>query len=171
LFGSRSLNDDKYANGHNCHWKSKPDLEGPPLPLRRRLNTGARKEIPVVRIKGAPSWVGITQYSESVTGWTTVILFPAGTDVFSWPQSIPALATTQPPTQCVTLDLSLKAKRPELECDCFFPSNAEIQNSWSYITTPPYVLMTLCVMKHKRSFTRMHSLVTIPHCCSLWRNR
>lgn len=59
LLGSRSLNDDKYANGHNWHWKSKPDLEGPPLPLRRRLNIGARKEIPVGRIKATPSWVGI----------------------------------------------------------------------------------------------------------------
>lgn len=40
----------------------------------------------------------------------------------------PRLGATQPDTQWVSVALSLRVKRPGLEADHLFPSNAEVQN-------------------------------------------
>jgi hypothetical protein len=37
--------------------------------------------------------------------------------------------------------LSLEVKRPELEVDHSPPTNVEVNKSWIYICTPPYVFM------------------------------
>jgi hypothetical protein len=52
--------------------------------------------------------------------------------------SRPALDPTQPHIQCVP-----EAKRPRREADNSPPSSTEINNAWSYTSTPPYVFMTM----------------------------
>jgi hypothetical protein len=32
-------------------------------------------------------------------------------------------------------------------------SSAEVKNAWNYISTPQYVLMVLCLVKHRDNFT------------------
>jgi hypothetical protein len=48
----------------------------------------------------------------------------------------PALGPTQPPIQWV-----LGAKRPVREADPSPPTGAEVQKTWIYTSTPPYVFM------------------------------
>jgi hypothetical protein len=47
------------------------------------------------------------------------------------------LSPTQPPIQCVPVALSLGLKRPGREAGHSPPSSAEVENAWSYISTPP----------------------------------
>jgi hypothetical protein len=44
-------------------------------------------------------------------------------------------------------------KRSGREADHSPPSNAEVKNAWSYTSTPQYVFMTWCLVKHRDSFT------------------
>jgi hypothetical protein len=67
-----------------------------------------------------------------------------------------ALGPTQPPIQCVPEVLSPEAKRPGREADHLPPSSAEVKNVWSYASTPPYVFMALCLIKH---MTSLHTVV------------
>jgi hypothetical protein len=48
-----------------------------------------------------------------------------------------ALGPTQPPIQWVPAAFSLGVKRPGREADHSPPSNTEVINAWSYISTPP----------------------------------
>lgn len=41
-------------------------------------------------------------------------------------------------------------KRPELEADNPTLSSDDVQNVWSYSSTPPYVFMEWCLIKRKR---------------------
>jgi hypothetical protein len=52
-----------------------------------------------------------------------------------------------------TRGLSLGIKRPVRETDHSPPSSAEVKNAWSYTSTPQYVLMTWCLVKHRNNFT------------------
>jgi hypothetical protein len=54
-----------------------------------------------------------------------------------------ALGPTQPPIQRVPETLSLVAKRPEREADHSSPSSAEVENAWSYTSTPPIRLQSV----------------------------
>jgi hypothetical protein len=63
-----------------------------------------------------------------------------------------ALGPTQPPLQCVPGALSLGVKQLGHEADHSLPSSAEVKNGWSYISTPQYVCMAWCLVKH-RDFT------------------
>jgi hypothetical protein len=40
-------------------------------------------------------------------------------------------------------------KRPERKTDHSYPSSVEVQNTWSYVSTPPYVFIAWCLMNHK----------------------
>jgi hypothetical protein len=60
---------------------------------------------------------------------------------------------TQPPIQWVPGDLSLGLKRPEREDDHPSPSGTAIKNEWSYTSTPEYVSMAWCLVKHRDNFT------------------
>jgi hypothetical protein len=51
--------------------------------------------------------------------------------------SRPALVPTEPPIQWVRGTLSLAVKRPGREADHSPPSSAEVENVWSYTSTPP----------------------------------
>jgi hypothetical protein len=46
-----------------------------------------------------------------------------------------------------------QVKRPGREADHSPPSSAEIENAWSYTSTPQYVFMARCLVKHRDNFT------------------
>jgi hypothetical protein len=64
-----------------------------------------------------------------------------------------ALGPTQPPIQWVPGALSLGVKRRGREADHSPPSSAEVKNAWSYTSTPQYVFMKWCLVKHRDNFT------------------
>jgi hypothetical protein len=64
-----------------------------------------------------------------------------------------ALRPTQPPIQCVRGALSLGVKRPGRDADHSSPSSAEVKNAWSYTSTPQYVFIAWCLVKHRDNFT------------------
>jgi hypothetical protein len=68
-----------------------------------------------------------------------------------------ALGPTQPAIQWVPGALSLGVKRPGYEPDHTPPSSAEVKNEWSYTSTPQYVFMAWCLVKHTDNFTLLYS--------------
>jgi hypothetical protein len=64
-----------------------------------------------------------------------------------------ALGPIQPPIQWVPEALSLGVKRPGREADHSPPSIAEVKNARSYTSTPQYVFMAWCLVKHSDNFT------------------
>jgi hypothetical protein len=64
-----------------------------------------------------------------------------------------ALGPTQPPIQWVLEALSLGVKWLESEVDHSSPSSAEVKNAWSYTSTPQYIFMEWCYVKHRDNFT------------------
>jgi hypothetical protein len=43
-------------------------------------------------------------------------------------------------------------KRPGREADHSPPSSAEVRNAWSYTSSPQYVFMAWCLVKHRDNF-------------------
>jgi hypothetical protein len=68
----------------------------------------------------------------------------------------PTLGPTQPPIQWVSGALSLGVKRPGSEADHSHRSSAEAKNAWSYTSTPHYVFMAWCLVKHRDNFTLLY---------------
>jgi hypothetical protein len=64
-----------------------------------------------------------------------------------------ALGPTQSPIQWIPGAISLGIKLPGREADHSPPSSAEVKNAWSYISTPQYVFIAWCLVKHKDKFT------------------
>jgi hypothetical protein len=64
-----------------------------------------------------------------------------------------AMEPTQLPVQWVPGALSRGVKRPGREADHSPPSSAEVNNVWSYTSTPQYVFMAWCLIKHRENFT------------------
>jgi hypothetical protein len=52
-----------------------------------------------------------------------------------------ALGSTQPPIQWVRVAVSPGVKRPGRDADNSPPSSAEVKNTWSYTSTPPYLVI------------------------------
>jgi hypothetical protein len=46
-----------------------------------------------------------------------------------------------------------RGKRPGREAEHSPPSSAEVKNAWSYTSTPQYVFMAWCLLKHRDNFT------------------
>jgi hypothetical protein len=46
--------------------------------------------------------------------------------------------------------------RPGREADHSPPSSAEVKNAWRYTSTPQYVLLSWCLVKHKDNFTVLY---------------
>jgi hypothetical protein len=69
--------------------------------------------------------------------------------------SRPALGPTQPPIQWVLegRGLSLGAKLPGRKAEHTPPTSAEVKNAWSYTSTPQYVSVAWCLVKHRDKFT------------------
>jgi len=53
-----------------------------------------------------------------------------------------------------TGDISPGAKRLGYEADHLTPYSAEVNNAWTYISTPPYVFMGWCLVKYRMSSCR-----------------
>jgi hypothetical protein len=66
--------------------------------------------------------------------------------------------STQPSIQWVKGTLSLGVKRPGREADHSPPSSAEFKNAWSYTSTPEYVFMAWCLVKHKDNFNLRNNI-------------
>jgi hypothetical protein len=63
--------------------------------------------------------------------------------------------------QWVPVGLSAVVKRPGLETDHSPPPSAEVKNVWNYASTPPYVFMKWCLVKHRDNFTFSCFLLTL----------
>jgi hypothetical protein len=59
------------------------------------------------------------------------------------------LGPTQPPLQLVLWALSSCVKQPDHEADDLPLCSAVVKNGWSYTSTPPYVFMIWCLIKHR----------------------
>jgi hypothetical protein len=86
--------------------------------------------------KEEPGWLSFTALGYGLDGrgfesWQRLGIFLFTT------VPIPALGPTQPPIQWVPWALSLGLKWPEREADHSPPSSAEVNNEWSYSSTPP----------------------------------
>jgi len=62
-----------------------------------------------------------------------------------------AVEPTQPPIQWVLGALSLEVKRPGREADHSLVPRSK--NEWSYTSTPQYVFIAWCLVKHRDNFT------------------
>jgi len=60
---------------------------------------------------------------------------------------------TQPPIQWIPQICSVAVKWPGREADHSPPSSAEVKNVCSYTSTPHYVFMAWCLVKHSENFT------------------
>jgi len=60
----------------------------------------------------------------------------------------PALGSTHPPERCVPVALYQGLRRPGREADHLHPSSAEFKYPRSYTSSPPYVFLALCLIKH-----------------------
>jgi hypothetical protein len=63
------------------------------------------------------------------------------------------LGPTQPPIQWMPGSLSLGVKWLRHEADHSPPSSAEVKNASSYISTPQYIFMASCLVKHRDNIT------------------
>jgi hypothetical protein len=70
---------------------------------------------------------------------------------------------TQLPIQWIPGTLSLGVKWPGHEADRSSPSSTEVKNAWSYTSTPQYVFMTWCFVKHRDKFFTAQNF-----CMCLW---
>jgi hypothetical protein len=68
------------------------------------------------------------------------LLFATASRLTLWP--------TQPPIQWVP-----RLKLPELKAYHKSPSSTKVKNAWSYTSTPQYVFMAWCLVKHRDNFT------------------
>jgi hypothetical protein len=98
----------------------------------------------------APHYVifSIFQFSWA-TGWTIGVLgfdFCRGLGILLFTTaSRTALGPTQPPIQWIP---GIPSLGPRREADHSPPSSAEVKNVWSYTSTPHYVFMAWCLVKH-----------------------
>jgi hypothetical protein len=65
---------------------------------------------------------------------------------------------TLPPIQQVNGTLSMGVKHSGREAD-YSPPSAEVTNTCSYTSSPPYVFTAFCLMKHGKSFTFFSSII------------
>jgi hypothetical protein len=89
------------------------------------------------------------------TGWMIGVLgFDSrrGLGIF-FTASRTALGPTQPPIQWLPVALFLGVKWPGREADRSPPSSDEVSSAWSYTSTPHYVFMAWCLVKHRDNFT------------------
>jgi hypothetical protein len=95
------------------------------------------------------SWVVTAQwYSAGLrAGWS------AGDGNFSLHHRVQTGSGAHPASYSVPGALSLWVKWPGREVDHSPPSNAEVKKVWSYTSTPQYVFMAWCLVKHREDFT------------------
>jgi hypothetical protein len=74
------------------------------------------------------------------TGWTTEVRFLSVSSV-----SRPALWHTQPPMSSSVHFLGMKAAGA---LKMTTPLSVNVKNAWRYTSTPPYVCIAWCLVKH-----------------------
>jgi hypothetical protein len=67
--------------------------------------------------------------------------------------SKPVLGAIQPPIQWVPGTFTLGVKRLGHEADKSSPSSSEVNNAWSYTSTPQYIFITWRLVRHRDNFT------------------
>jgi hypothetical protein len=82
------------------------------------------------------------------------VRFPAGAGNFSLHHRVQNGSGAHPASYSVpTGGFSLVIKGPGREADHSPPSSAEVKNAWSYTSTPQYVFVAWCLVKHRDNFT------------------
>jgi hypothetical protein len=109
--------------------------------MRARAHTQTHTHTHNLPFKSRDSSVGIaTDYG--LHDWGSRVRFPVGLGIFLVSNmSRTDLGPTQPPIQWVPGALSLGVKRPGHEAHHSSPSTTEVNNAWSYTSTPQYVFM------------------------------
>jgi hypothetical protein len=93
--------------------------------------------------------------------WMTRVQFPGGNDAILF------FFLLHPVQLWGPLDLLLNGywgtypgvKWPGCEADHSPLSSAKVKNAWSYTSTPQYVFMLLCLVKHRDNFTFTFSMI------------
>jgi hypothetical protein len=80
-----------------------------------------------------------------------------------------ALGPTQPRTQWISEALSPGIKRSGCEANQSLPPIAEVKNTWSYTSTPLYVFMPWCLIKHRIVFVAWYRRSVLPLSPKIWR--
>jgi hypothetical protein len=81
------------------------------------------------------------------------IRFPAGSGNFSLHHRVQKCSGVHTPSCPMDTRGSFPGlKRPGREADHSPPSSAEVKNAWSYTSTPLYVFMAWCLVKHRDNF-------------------
>jgi hypothetical protein len=94
-------------------------------------------------------WVGLTRGQSSSPGRVKNVLFSTS--------SRSALGYTQPPIQWVLGALSSGVRHPGREANYSPPGSAKVKKMWIYISTPPYIFIAQCLVKHRHNFTLSYS--------------
>jgi hypothetical protein len=96
---------------------------------------------------GKTRWVRIAQLLQWVMWWTGGVEFLARERHFlcSTASRLP-VRPTKPPIQWVLVALSPGVKRPRHEADHPFSIKCQGPKFWSYISTPPNVFMSFCLI-------------------------
>jgi hypothetical protein len=75
----------------------------------------------------------------------TSVQFPAGSGIFSLHHHIQTGSGAHPDF----IKRVLGVKHPGCEPEHSPPSNAKVKNVWSYTSTPSYIFMLWCLVKHR----------------------
>jgi hypothetical protein len=82
------------------------------------------------------------------------VRFPAGAGNFSLHHLVQNGSGAHPPSYPMsTRGPFLRGKAAGHEADHSPPSSAEVKNAWIYTSTPQYVFMAWCSVKHRDNFT------------------
>jgi hypothetical protein len=104
------------------------------------------------------SWVGIAA-GYRLDGRMIGVRFPAGAGNFSLRHHVQTGTEAHPASCAIGTGIpSLGVKRLGREAAHSPPSSAEVKNAWSYNSTPQYVFMAWCLVKHRDKFTFYHAL-------------
>jgi hypothetical protein len=98
-----------------------------------------------------------SQYSAKATGWSTGVWFRQGQVLFLFATAFrPLLGPTQPPVERVPAAFSSRIKWQGREADHSPQCSVEINNAWSYTSTPSYIFRAWCLVKYR---IRHHGVV------------
>jgi hypothetical protein len=82
------------------------------------------------------------------------VRFPEGTENFSTHHRVHTGSGTHPASYPMGTEGSFPGgKASEREADHSPPPSAEVKNVWSYTSSPQYVFMAWCLVKHRDKFT------------------
>jgi hypothetical protein len=91
----------------------------------------------------------LTKNVEPRRSWTTWARFPIGVRLFLFATASRPALEGRP----ASYPVGTGGSSPAREVHHTLPSSAEVKNAWSYTSTPPYVFMAWCLIKHGDGFT------------------